>query len=107
MSRPLPYLLAAALAVSLPALSTVPAAAQAQGGVQLIADGHGGDWNDGFRSNDNWRWGGRHHRRDNFRPGISFSFGVPLPQPFAYRYDRPRSRDCYREWDGRVYCRAY
>ena len=111
MVRPLSLLLASAIAVSVPALSVAPAAAEMQGGIQLIG-GHGGDWSDrrdGWRGgwdNDNWRWGHRRHHRDrDFRPGFSFSFGVPFPR---YSYYQPRrSRDCYREWDGSVYCRAY
>ena len=112
MSRPIPYLLAAALAVSVPAFGVAPAVAQTQRGIEFIADGHGGDWNDsrgrwdGGWDNTNSRWGHRNHRRDHFRPGINFSFGVPFPRPYVYGY-RPRSRDCYREWDGSVYCRAY
>lgn len=107
MSRPLPYVLAAALAVSFPALSAAPVAAQSQSGMQLV--GHGGDWDNTWRTNwdnDNRRWGNRRHgRHDNFRPGFSFSFGVPFPPVYTY-YPRP-SRDCYREWDGSLYCRTY
>jgi hypothetical protein len=96
MSRPLSLLLAAAMAVSAPAFSAAPAAAQ---GVYFTAKS--GEWD-----NDNWRWGNRRHHRHDFRPGFSFSFGVPFPPVYSYYYPR-RSRDCYREWDGRVYCRAY
>jgi len=105
MSRPLSYLLAAALTVSLPALSAAPAAAQApQSGIQLI----GGDWDDDRVTNWKndrryWRHGRRHFRHE--RPGVSFSFGVPFPPVYGY-YQPRRSRDCYREWDGSLYCRV-
>ena len=105
MSRPLPYILAAALALSFPALSAAPAAAQ---GIEFTAQS--GEWNGGWRNNwdnDNWRSGHRRHQRHrDFRPGFSFSFGVPFPPVYTYYHPR-RSRDCYREWDGSVYCRTY
>ena len=106
MSRPLHILLAAALVATVPALSAAPAAAQSAD-IQLVDHGWGGD-RDGWATNwkrDNWRGGNRRHHRDrDFRPGFSFNFGVPFPRVY-YRPERPR--DCYREWDGRLYCRAY
>lgn len=106
MSRPLPYLLAAALAVSFPVLSAAPAAAHSQGGIQLVHGGGDNNWRANW-DNDNRRWSNRRYgRHDNFRPGFSFSFGVPFPPIHSY-YEPRRSRDCYREWDGSLYCRTY
>ena len=103
MSRPLRMLLAAALVASMPAWSVAPAAAQ-QSGIEFVAEGHGGDWDNGWRDDRrHWRHGRRDHWRHN-RPGFNFSFGVPFPRVY-YRHQRPR--DCYREWDGSLYCRAY
>lgn len=101
MSRVLSLSLAAALVAST-ALTAVPASA---GGAGFSV--RSGEW-----GNDHWRggwdgdrrWGRRHHH-NQFAPGFSFSFGVPFPPVQAYY--RPRSRDCYREWDGTVYCRTY
>ena len=106
MSRPLNILLAAALVATVPMLSAAPAVAQSESGIQLVHS-YGGD-RDGWATNwknNNWRGGNRRHHRDrDFRPGFSFNFGVPFPRVY-YRQERPR--DCYREWDGSLYCRGY
>jgi len=105
MSRPLSLLLAAALAASTVAASTIPASAETN---------RSGEWNiehwrgdiDGSRD---WRWGHRRHHHPGFAfggPGFSFSIGVPYPPRYSYYRPRP-ARDCYREWDGSLYCRAY
>jgi hypothetical protein len=100
MSRPLHILLAGALVATLPTLAAAPAAAQSQPQIQLVDNGWNGGWD-----NDNWRF--RHHHRRHYRssPSFSFSFGVPYYPRVYYRYERPR--DCYREWDGSLYCRTY
>lgn len=103
MSRPLSLLLAAALAASTVAVSTIPTSAQTN---------RSGEWNNNTEHwrgdwNGDRRWGNRRHQRPGFSvggPGFSFSFGAPP----RYSYYRPRpARDCYREWDGSLYCRAY
>ena len=99
MSRPLSVLLAALIAASPLSLATSAAFAQSNRG----GEHYGRGWDD----NDGWRWG--HHRRHRGHwggPGISFSFGVPFPS-YRYSYYRPYPRDCYRGWDGALYCRVY
>jgi hypothetical protein len=106
MSRPLSLFLAAALAAGSLAMSVPSAVAQSHAGIQLVGDSHR-DWDDGWATNwrDDrryWRHDRRHWRHE--RPGFSFNIGVPFPRVF-YRHERPR--DCYREWDGSLYCRAF
>jgi hypothetical protein len=56
----------------------------------------------------------RHHRRDRRRSYSyrryqmpPFFYGFPFPfRPYAYQYPRRRP-DCFRTWDGRLYCRTY
>ncbi len=56
----------------------------------------------------------RHHRRDRRRQYSyrrhqvpPFFYGFPFPfRPYAYQYPRHR-QDCFRTWDGRLYCRTY
>ena len=99
MSRPLSLLLAAAMAVTPLALGTSAASAQSN----RSGEHHSRGWDD-----DGWRWGHnrRHHRGHYYgSPGFSFSFGVPFAN--TYSYYRPYHRDCYRGWDGALYCRAY
>jgi hypothetical protein len=94
MSRPLTLLFAAALAVTPVALGATAAS----------ADNRSGEWH----GNNDWRWGHHHHYGAGFSvgaPGFAFSFGVPY-EP-RYSYYRPYARDCYRGYDGALYCRAY
>ena len=98
MKRPLSIALATALAVSTLAI-TVPASA---GGIEFGVSNRSGEWHDGWRGDRGWRHG---HRRHHFEPGFSFSFGTPFPH--RYSYYRPRERDCFRDWDGALVCRAY
>ena len=98
MSRPLSLLLAAVMAGPL-ALGANAAFAQSN----RNGEHYGRGWDD-----DGWRWGHhrRHHRGHWGGPGIGFSFGVPFPS-YRYSYYRPYPRDCYRGWDGALYCRVY
>lgn len=100
MSRPLSFVLAAALLASSMTLSAAPAAAH---DFNMVTS-RSGEWNDNWRGGDR-RWRPQRHSRfqGHFAPGFSLSFGVPVP--YAYG-DVPR-RDCRRDWDGRLYCRAY
>jgi hypothetical protein len=85
-----------------PAQAVSPAPQVPQVDVTLTG---GGEWGDRRWQNDDWRWRHRYHSRYRHGdPGFSFHFG-PFPQ-FGVYFDRPR-RDCYRTWDGRLYCRAY
>lgn len=100
MSRLSSLLLAAAIAVTPLALGASAASAQSNRSGEHYS---GRGWDD-----DGWRWGHRrHHNRGywNSGPGFSFSFGVPFAN--TYSYYRPYQRDCYRGWDGALYCRAY
>ena len=99
MSRPLSLLLAAAMAVTPLALGASAASAQSN----RSGEHYGRGWDD-----DGWRWGhSRRHHGGHFYggPGFTFSFGVPFAN--TYSYYRPYHRDCYRGWDGALYCRAY
>ena len=107
MPRAVSLLLAAALAAGsiattgpAAAMSPVPNA-QPQAGIQLVG---GSEWSDRRWQNDDWRWRHRYHSRYRGDPGFSFHFGLPFPQIYI---ETPRSRDCYRAWDGRLYCRTY
>jgi len=98
MSRPLSLLLAAAMTVMPLALATTASAQSNRSGEH---------YSRGWDDDNGWRWG--HHRRHHNgyygAPGFSFSFGVPFAN--TYSYYRPYQRDCYRGWDGALYCRAY
>ena len=102
MSRPLSMLLAAAIAVSPVALGTTAA---------FAGDNRSGEWHSDRGGWDGDRRWGHHRRHDgaNFSfgaPGFSFSFGNPYPPRYSYYRPRP-ARDCYQNWDGSVFCRAY
>lgn len=95
MSRPLSFVLAAALAAST-AMTAAPAAAHDPGfGVTVRS----GEWNNGW--DNDWRWRQNRHR-GHVAPGFYFNFGVPFPHTRVYY--RP-NRDCFRDWDGSRYCR--
>jgi len=46
----------------------------------------------------------QHHSRYRQHNAPFFFYGFPFTQPNLYR---PRYQDCFRTWDGRVYCRRY
>ncbi len=109
MSRPLTFLLAAAVAAGSIATSVAPAAAGgaasvSQSGNIVLAENGWRDDNE-WNRHDDWRHHHRDHRRhhDNYQPGFSFNFGAP---GFGF-YVAPQrhARDCYRAWNGQVYCR--
>jgi hypothetical protein len=100
MSRPLSLIMAGALVAGTVAMSAAPASAIEFGVTARSGEWHNEQWRDW---NDDWRWRGH---RSHFEPGFSFNIGVPFPTARAY-YRPYRERDCYREWDGSLYCRAY
>lgn len=100
MKRPLSILVAAALIAGSTAAGVAPASA-----IEFGISTRSGEWHND-RWDDNWRWNNhRHHRHRDVGPHFSFSLGLPFPGPRAYY--RPYRDDCYRGWDGALYCRAY
>jgi len=104
MGRPLTYLAAAIFAVGATGLSLAPAQAAPRvapvteigsPAVELV----GNSWDNNRHRHHHRRYSDnnrhRHHHRRDVRPGFFFSF------PFMFQ---PPRRDCYRGYDGRIYC---
>ena len=119
MQRSLRGVLAAAAIVSLAALGSAPANSAQRMPLALgespIVDvqfnGPHGDTHNAFREEHREGIGRfspyrRYHNRNrhfrNFYFGFPFGFAPPY-----YAYHRQRPRNCFRTWDGQLFCRVY
>jgi hypothetical protein len=99
-------IIAAAAILAASSIEVAPAQAAGIAAAPLAASANGGI----MKTHDAYR----HHRRDRHRQYSyrrrqvpPFFYGFPFPfRPYAYQYPRYR-QDCFRTWDGRLYCRTY
>jgi hypothetical protein len=107
MRRPVSILLAAALAAASAMAVSSPSAAAPRLAPPAAA---GTSVESGIlKAHDPYRYQRRHHRRQqsHYRRPPPFVFGFHFGPQYQYRYHRQRQQDCFRTWDGRVYCRGY
>jgi hypothetical protein len=107
MRRSVSILVAAAMVAASAAAGVAPAEAFVRAAPVAVAT------STGIVKADNWRYN-RGYRRHYDRRSYAYPrryrvtpFYFPFPFAFTPRYYSYRYQDCFRTWDGRVYCRRY